>query len=86
MIKMRDLRTVKKHWQHGDLTSGQIAWLIEQATIVDKIKDFCEYESDICTDLIEENRNKINTVLFEGKQRAFNSVINHIKNFEEGNE
>lgn len=92
-----DLETVKSYdnswWlKHLELTTVydatrikvQLDWLVKQAEIVNKIKDFCVSESDVYADLkMDESRYKVDRIFFSGKQRAFNDVINHIKNLEE---
>jgi predicted RNA-binding protein with EMAP domain len=39
-MKMDNLETIKKHWEVGNLTSGQIAWLIEQAEKAEQVEFF----------------------------------------------
>lgn len=92
-----DLKTVKnfdnRQWlKHLELTTvydtklikEQIDWLIKQAEIVNKIKDFCEYEADNYAEMkMDESRSKVNRIFFNGKQRAFENVVAHIKNLEE---
>jgi hypothetical protein len=67
------------NWTEEDLSD--LTWLIEQAELVSKIKDFCEYESGIYADLkMDENRHKVDRIFFNGNQRAYTTVVKHINN------
>jgi hypothetical protein len=91
-VKMMDLLDIKSRIfkdEKGNniymyVSVEEMDWLVEQAEIVGKIKDFCEQESNTYGELkMDETRHKVDSIFFNGKQRAFGDVRRYIENLEE---